>query len=394
MAASGPTDGATFLLYMKKKKGGLRGAGAKMPRDGRSLRSTEASAVAACDASSIMALGPDLLMMIVHQHALVHTRGWTSELWTLAHVSSGWRDAVLAVRPVLEEWTALCALRTPARVACPPRVGPTPSPRALTARRVRRSRWRIPKYPELARNRQVDRHESSTFWCGAHGWRLLLCPNHAGALGLFLAVADGDGRILEEGVNAQPPGWPSGWSRTVQFELQVMSPPPRQLAPDGQRAVILTWAQREVVFSDSRRTWGHPRLCETPPLHEEDPAHALIDAGWLSSDGALEVTCHVRARDGRKLCPDAGPSHRLALADPNRVYSRYNGAWHCDICGFAGARGAPMHHCTQNCEYDLCDTCFQQRARTASLRPRGRPLVPRSTPPGRGKRKLDGPADG
>ena len=60
--------------------------------------------------------------------------------------------------------------------------------------------------------------------------------------------------------------------------------------------------------------------------------------------------------------------HKLALVDPKMTYSRYGGSWHCDICTKSGVPGANMWHCTEGCEYDLCETCWQAQGRKRSLR--------------------------
>ena len=79
--------------------------------------------------------------------------------------------------------------------------------------------------------------------------------------------------------------------------------------------------------------------------------------------------------------------HPLHCCDSASVYPNSNGLWHCNNCTENGPLGRPitrtqaepMYHCSQ-CEYDLCQNCYESHTTAGSLPPRATSM-PHPSPP-------------
>ena len=57
------------------------------------------------------------------------------------------------------------------------------------------------------------------------------------------------------------------------------------------------------------------------------------------------------------IAPDLH-GHRVVLADPKKIYPKFRGNWHCDICGEGGKRKSQMFHCFECGNVDICTKCL------------------------------------
>jgi len=64
------------------------------------------------------------------------------------------------------------------------------------------------------------------------------------------------------------------------------------------------------------------------------------------------------------MCP-AYHAHQLNQTDSRVIYPP-TGKWFCDICSASPPVGAPMHHCAQCANFDMCGACFE-KGRTCAI---------------------------
>ena len=97
-----------------------------------------------------------------------------------------------------------------------------------------------------------------------------------------------------------------------------------------------------------------------------------IESGRLSDLAATNpsVCCQVRVHPGKHQCTVERIAHPMLKGDGLRAHiARAFGecAFYCDLC-LATLSSERLHCCSEGCNFDICDSCVEQRAGIEAIR--------------------------